>query len=416
MSFCNRTLNHLHSNAQKVIFGSARSLSVSSQALNWSRTVSKISSFKTSFLNTSLLLMKNTVLQLENIGVQKLRRLHNIGSLYCRIYERKQLLELLKSLANRCRNPNYMLGGAILSQSSGFDWKKKRLTSTEVVNYYNDIDECYEIKKKTITCNICGNRLRIEGPSSGVTYCSCPDAPASVYGLTIEGCEWKPFLERGDIIVWRKEHATLKGMYEYKMYGIFDDVTADEFLSVQLDMSEFRLNWDKSTAQCQLVEEDPQSNGIVYYWEVNWPRFFSNRDYCCYREHSVNPDTGTMIVLSKSVEHPACPSKRKTWRVQDYNSVLTIKPFTSSDKPGVEFCLTGFENPGVQLPESIITWVAIRGMPDFMMNLREACLQLRKEQQLQAVKVCSNQVKEEDMAKHSYQESYSGMKQTSLYA
>ena len=30
----------------------------------------------------------------------------------------------------------------------------------------------------------------------------------------------------------------------------------------------------------------------------------------------------------------------------------------------------GFENPGVQLPESIITWVAIRGMPEFMMNLR----------------------------------------------
>jgi len=30
----------------------------------------------------------------------------------------------------------------------------------------------------------------------------------------------------------------------------------------------------------------------------------------------------------------------------------------------------GFENPGVQLPESIITWVAIRGMPEFMLNLR----------------------------------------------
>jgi hypothetical protein len=34
------------------------------------------------------------------------------------------------------------------------------------------------------------------------------------------------------------------------MYGKFDDVTATEFLSVQLDMSEFRLTWDNSTAQC----------------------------------------------------------------------------------------------------------------------------------------------------------------------
>jgi hypothetical protein len=33
-------------------------------------------------------------------------------------------------------------------------------------------------------------------------------------------------------------------------------------------------------------------------------------------------------------------------------------------------CLAAYENPGVQLPESIITWVAIRGMPDYMNNLR----------------------------------------------
>ena len=67
------------------------------------------------------------------------------------------------------------------------------------------------------------------------------------------------------------------------MYGSFDDVTADEYLSVQLDMSEFRLSWDKSSAQCYVLDKDTQTGGIVYYWEVNWPRFFSNRDYCCYR-------------------------------------------------------------------------------------------------------------------------------------
>ena len=52
-----------------------------------------------------------------------------------------------------------------------------------------------------------------------------------------------------------------------------------------------------------------------------------------------------------------------------------------SDQPGLEFCLTGYENPGLQLPESIITWVAHRGMPDFMMNLRSACLKLRGQDQ-----------------------------------
>ena len=51
-----------------------------------------------------------------------------------------------------------------------------------------------------------------------------------------------------------------------------------------------------------------------------------------------------------------------------------------SDKPGLEFCLTGYENPGLQLPESVITYVAVRGMPEFMINLRAACLKLRERQ------------------------------------
>lgn len=360
--------------------------------------------------------MKNTIIQVESLGAQKLRRIHNIGSLYCRIYERNQLLDLLRSLAKKCRNPKYVLGGAILSNSSGFDWKKERLGNLALEDYYKEIDACNAIKQQTITCNKCGHRLRIEGPVPTVTYCICPNTPSSVYGLASEGCDWIPFLERGDIIVWRKEHQTMKGMYEYKMYGSFDDVTADEFFSVQLDMSEFRLSWDKSTAHCNVLDTDTETGGIVYYWEVNWPRFFSNRDYCCYREHSVDPDTGTMLVISRSTDHPACPSKRKVWRVQDYESVLTIRPHTTSDKPGIEFSLTGFENPGVQLPEAIITWVAIRGMPEFMMNLREACLKLRKDQQLQSVKVLTSPAKEE-MAKPGYQDNYqSGMKQTPIYA
>ena len=45
----------------------------------------------------------------------------------------------------------------------------------------------------------------------------------------------------------RKNHQnvlTLQGMYEYKMYGSFSDVTAEEFLYVQNDLSKFRLSWD----------------------------------------------------------------------------------------------------------------------------------------------------------------------------
>ena len=221
------------------------------------------------------------------------------------------------------------------------------------------------------------------------------------------------------------------------MYGNFDDVSADEFLFNQLDMSEFRLSWDKNTAQAVVIDEDEESQagGIVYYWEVNWPRFFSNRDYCCYRQTAEDPETGTVMVLSKSVDHPKCPNNKRTWRVKDYFSTLIVKPHTTrllqcnmnsipdlltklifSDKPGLEFCLTGYEDPGLQLPESIITWVAVRGMPEFMINLRAACLKLREQQA-----VTSQGKKEPEAAKESprsfqenYQQSMSG--QSRMYA
>ena len=78
-----------------------------------------------------------------------------------------------------------------------------------------------------------------------------------------------------------------------------------------------------------------------------------------------------MIPSSKSVEHPTAPKKSKNFRVEGYWSVMTVKPTKSWDEPGLEFSLTAFENPGISLPSTITTWVAIRGMPEFMTNLRK---------------------------------------------
>ena len=49
----------------------------------------------------------------------------------------------------------------------------------------------------------------------------------------------------------------------------------------------------------------------------------------------------------------------------------------------------------MQLPESIITWVAVRGMPEFMMNLRAACIKLREEKESSA-NVKSSKVRQEN--------------------
>ena len=88
---------------------------------------------------------------------------------------------------------------------------------------------------------------------TGVEYCQCKDRKPSVYGINVEDEAWTPFLERKDILVWRQEHPELRGLYAYKMYGKFDDITANEFLEVQTDLSEFRLSWDPATAQCHII-------------------------------------------------------------------------------------------------------------------------------------------------------------------
>ena len=56
----------------------------------------------------------------------------------------------------------------------------------------------------------------------GVTYCGCPNKKSSVYGVVGDKCAdsdtcWAPFLERKDVIVWRREHHQHRGLYAYKV-------------------------------------------------------------------------------------------------------------------------------------------------------------------------------------------------------
>ncbi len=67
-------------------------------------------------------------------------------------------------------------------------------------------------------------------------------------------------------------------------------------------------------------DADPRNVSNIYYWEVNWPRMFSNRDYVCSRRSKVfckKDDTATedvIVLYNKSTEHPSCPKKAKAFR------------------------------------------------------------------------------------------------------
>ena len=206
--------------------GSARRAEGYQQRFSLSQFASRLSSPTPEFL------VKQSLAVVRTIAAQKLRRLRSVESFTIKMNERNHLVDLMNSLMRRMRSSRskYLLGGAPLLTTSDisaeelgqkFDWSKRKISDDESQEYYQHIDECREIQRKIKSSEV---------------------------------CDWTPFIERKDILVWRREHHSMKGMYEYKMYGNFDDVTAEEFLSVQLDMTEFRLTWDKSTAQVRTLD------------------------------------------------------------------------------------------------------------------------------------------------------------------
>lgn len=82
--------------------------------------------------------------------------------------------------------------------------------------------------------------------------------------------------------------------------------------------------------------------------------------------------------MSKSTEHPKFPKYPEKFRIEDYWSIMVIRPYSDMNKPGIEFSLTYFDNPGVNIPSSVTNWVAMRAMPDFLDRLRKATLEYRE--------------------------------------
>lgn len=57
------------------------------------------------------------------------------------------------------------------------------------------------------------------------------------------------------------------------MYGHLDDITAMDFLRVQIDTN-FRKQWDTSATELKIVEENGETNSDLVYWEMRWPVIF----------------------------------------------------------------------------------------------------------------------------------------------
>ncbi|XP_014488955.1 PREDICTED: stAR-related lipid transfer protein 7, mitochondrial-like isoform X2 [Dinoponera quadriceps] len=313
--------------------------------------------------------------QFEFITAQRIRRHVQVFYLYTRIWDEVALREFMRSWKSRITR-NFLFSTIAVTM---YNWDRERIGDEEINKYIHEIEGIHRLRECTVICAKCHLRIVVDVIQSNVKYCKCNGVQSTASNQNSDG--WQPYIERQDMLIWRRQEPG--GLYAYKVYGSFSDVTAEDFLQVQIDV-DYRLEWDSTAKELEIIETDPQSKSCidqsndVIHWEMLWPRLFSNRDYVFQRRWIVNRETGIIIIVSRVTEHPDVPIIRGTYRVKSYWSHMVIRPYTEFNKPGIEFGLTYFDDPGVSVPTPVTSWVALRGLPDFLIRMRNASKNYQK--------------------------------------
>uniref|UniRef100_A0A336KQ21 Phosphatidylcholine transfer protein n=1 Tax=Culicoides sonorensis TaxID=179676 RepID=A0A336KQ21_CULSO len=288
------------------------------------------------------------------------------------------------------------LKGFVVSASilGAYDWKKERIEFDSVKKELKEF-ELVDRLKQNLICQLCAKRILIGNfKVKGIDYCNCDRSEVlrlaekengkNVHDDLDDENGWEPYIERSKMITWRRE--VKPGLYAYKVYVEYPDVSPEDFLFVQTN-NEYRKKWDNTAIKLDIVDSEEETNSQVIYWEMLWPKLFSNRDYVYNRRYFIDEKTNLIIIVNKSTQHPKCPENYYYCvRVKDYYSYMVIRPKTTFTSPGLEFVLTYFDNPGLSIPTSITTWVAQRQMPDFLDKLHNATLNYAKAKELQLKK------------------------------
>lgn len=302
----------------------------------------------------------------------KLRQGQQAFCLYTRLWGEARFKEILSQMRQKFirqlidRNRAMKISAVLML----FDWNKNRIVDNYLKSHYSDLDYIDYLTNVTMTCKICRKRLVVDVPCENIIYCKCPDSKP-VYNKKFPNVPWIPFIERPDLLIWRKEKEQNSGLYEYILFGIYREVRADLFLKVQIDI-EYRRKWDPTAVEIRIVDTDPQTGSNIIYWEMQWPKFFANRDYVYNRRYKIDPVENIIVITNQNVKHPNVPENPNKYRVKDYLCTMVIKPFTKFNEPGLKFCMSYFDNPGLSIPRPFQTWVATSALPNFLSQLREA--------------------------------------------
>lgn len=221
-----------------------------------------LSSVPENLKNQSAVAVRTWAHQCECVIAQRFRRGQQMFCLYSKLWEEKALKEFLRKMKLQVmRRGKELVFGAV--GVTIYNWDKNRIPDAEVLSHINELEYMRDLKQKTMICNVCNNE------NSADDTCDCPNKK----NLYETYDNWSVFIEKKDMIVWRRVHPS--GCFEYKVYGSYDDVFADDFVNVQIDIN-YRRQWDNTAIILDVIEKDPhpESNSDIVYWEMLWPVSF----------------------------------------------------------------------------------------------------------------------------------------------
>lgn len=110
--------------------------------------------------------------------------------------------------------------------ASAFDWDSERINYESVRKNFDELELVKRLRLETIHCDKCGHRLIIDCKMDGIVYCTCSTrntcaskvSKMNVPSMGIQ-CEpyekeWIPYMERQNMIIWRREEQP--GLFAYK--------------------------------------------------------------------------------------------------------------------------------------------------------------------------------------------------------
>ncbi|XP_050395379.1 stAR-related lipid transfer protein 7, mitochondrial [Patella vulgata] len=276
------------------------------------------------------------------VMAQRIQRLQQALTFYRYLYGERMVSKFIDNFAGlvlqNCRNKPF----CVLLSACLFSWQKDNITNEDFERCIDDMESVSEI----------------------VSH-----ANANGYSTLPGG--WESIINKPHLKVWRKPIVENSHLYEYRVYGSFDDIPARAFYNIQIDL-EFWQSWEKMALDINIIDKHKETGSEIVHWLTKFPYPMYSREYLYVRRYKEYNDRNVMVVSGKAIEHPDIPITDQYVRVKEYVSQFVIKPHTNFDDNGFDYILTYFDDPQSAFPSFCYNWLASSGVPEFVNNLHKA--------------------------------------------